>query len=107
MMKKGNIVLIKFPFTDLIGSKLRPALILLETRFDYVVCCITSNLKIEEPFDILIKPTLSNGLKKESIVKTNKIMTIDKEIVEGKLGTLTNAEIKSLNKNITTLYSLN
>jgi len=84
-----------------------PALILLETRFDYVVCFITSNLKIEEPFDILIKPTSSNGLKKESIVKTNKIMTIDKEIVEGKLGTLTNAEIKSLNKNITSLYSLN
>ena len=36
-MKKGDIVLIEFPFTDLIDSKLRPAIILLVTRFDYVV----------------------------------------------------------------------
>ena len=106
-MKKGDIVLIDFPFTDLLSSKLRPSIILLETRFDYVICFITSNVKIKETFDIILKPTSANGLKKESIVKTNKIMTIDKENIKGKIGALTNTEIKLLNKNIVTLYSLN
>jgi hypothetical protein len=30
-MTKGDIVLITFPFTDLSGTKLRPAVILIET----------------------------------------------------------------------------
>ena len=105
-MTKGDIVLIDFPFTDLSGSKLRPSIVLLETRFDFIICFITSNLKIKETFDITLKPTSTNGLKKESIIKTNKIMTIDKEKVEGKIGTLNNTEIKLLNKNLILLYSL-
>lgn len=85
-MKKGTIVVVDFPFTDLSGSKLRPALVLLENRFDLVISFITSNLKIKEANDILLKPTSRNGLKVESVIKTNKIMTIDKDLVKGELG---------------------
>ena len=41
-MAKGDIVLITFPFTDLSGSKLRPAVILAETISDITVCFITT-----------------------------------------------------------------
>ena len=33
-MKKGDVVLIHFPFTDLKGNKNRPAVVLLETEND-------------------------------------------------------------------------
>ncbi|MBK6536216.1 MAG: hypothetical protein IPG09_00095 [Ignavibacteria bacterium] len=33
-MKKGDVVLIQFPFTDLKGNKNRPAVVLLETEND-------------------------------------------------------------------------
>jgi len=103
-MKKGDVVVVDFPFTDLTGSKLRPSVILLENKFDYVICFITSNLAIEEPFDIVLSPKPSNGLKKQSLLKTNKIMTVDKDIVMGIIGQLTNAEINLLNNNMVKLF---
>ena len=41
-MKKGDIVLIPFPFTDLTGNKNRPALVLVESEEDITVCFITT-----------------------------------------------------------------
>ena len=40
----GTVVLVRFPFSDLTQSKLRPALVLADVgRDDYVLCQITSN----------------------------------------------------------------
>jgi mRNA interferase MazF len=44
-MTKGDIVLITFPFTDLSGTKLRPAIVLFQNDTDVTVCFITSKLE--------------------------------------------------------------
>ena len=60
-MAKGDIVLITFPFTDLSGSKLRPALILTESELDITVSFITTQIGWREVTDILLKPTSVAG----------------------------------------------
>lgn len=42
---KGDIILISFPYTDLTGVKIRPAVILMETEQDVTVAFVTSQLK--------------------------------------------------------------
>jgi mRNA interferase MazF len=105
-MKKGDIVLIPFPFTDLTGTKNRPALILIDSDEDITVSFITTQLKWLEKFDIKLEPTNKNGLKKTSLIRLNKITTVDKELVIGKMGQLTNSEIKEVNRGLIDLFNL-
>jgi mRNA interferase MazF len=99
-MPKGDIVLITFPFTDLSGTKLRPAVILIDSLEDITVCFITSQTQWQENNDLLIKPTNSNGLRKTSLIRINKIATLDKSLVKGLLGKLDSLETASLNNSL-------
>lgn len=87
-MAKGDIILIPFPFTDLSGNKLRPALVLVEAKFDITVCFITTQSSNKDPLDILILPTTDNGLKKTSLLKLSKIATLDRKLSIGRIGSL-------------------
>jgi mRNA interferase MazF len=105
-MPKGDIVLISFPFTDLVGSKLRPALVLFESELDLTSCFITSHLAWQEPNDIVISPNKVNGIKTRSLIRTNKIATIDRTLAKGLLGRLTSNEILQLNSRMRNLLDL-
>ncbi|OYU93007.1 MAG: hypothetical protein CFE21_22155 [Bacteroidetes bacterium B1(2017)] len=105
-MAKGDIVLITFPFTNLSGSKLRPAIVLTETNLDITVCFITSQINWQEQTDIVLFPNDMNGIKKQSLVRTSKIATIDKSLAQGLLGKLSEDEISELNSKLKILFHL-
>jgi mRNA interferase MazF len=45
-MKKGTVILIPFPFSDLKGSKIQPAVVLNNNGLDVTICFVTSELKL-------------------------------------------------------------
>lgn len=96
-MKKGDIVLIPFPFTNLKGFKKRPAVILYNDDIDIVVTFITTKLKWSELTDVMLEPDDDNRLKKTSLIRTNKLATLDTELVIGKLGELSQPKLNELN----------
>ncbi|MEA1785281.1 type II toxin-antitoxin system PemK/MazF family toxin [Arenibacter sp. GZD96] len=105
-MKKGDIVLIPFPFTDLSGLKNRPALILAVGEADVTVSFMTTQLKWQEDFDVKIEPMQTNGLKKTSLIRLFKLATIDKDLVLGKLGELSDEELKKVDNVLVDLFQL-
>ena len=105
-MKKGDIVLVPFPFTDLTGSKNRPALVLISNDLDVTVSFISTQIKWKEEADILIQPSSVTGIKKDSIIRLSKIATIDKSIVLGRISRLENTSIKTVNNNLIKLFQL-
>ena len=96
-MKQGDIVLIKFPFTDLKSTKVRPAMVLSTENFnkhsrDAVFVMITSGTENTRKEDVLLKEGDKEfkltGLKKESVVRTPKIYCLSKSLAKRKLGNL-------------------
>ena len=105
-MAKGDIVLITFPFTDLSGSKMRPAVVLAESSLDLTVCFITTQMQWEEATDVRIEPTPANGLKKSSLIRVSKIATIDRDLAKGLLGRLDSNGLSDLNDKLKILLRL-
>lgn len=105
-MAKGDIVLISFPFTNLSGKKLRPAVVLIDTNLDLTVCFITSQIAWLEPEDVLLAPSATNGLRKKSLIRTGKIATLDKSLAKGLLGRLSRGELNDLNSKLKILFQL-
>jgi len=105
-MEKGDVVLIPFPFTDLKGNKNRPALVLISGSLDITVSFISTQLKWKEEYDIELKPSSANGLKKDSLLRLSKLATIDKELALGKLGTISKADMVIVNQNLRNLLQL-
>lgn len=90
-------MLIKFPFTDLSGSKLRPAVVLFDSGNDLVVAFITGVLAVKTIGDISLKRNGTNGLKKDSVLKLSKLATLSKDLVAGKIGVFSEAELTGTN----------
>ena len=105
-MRKGDIILIPFPFSDLKGFKNRPAVVLYSNKHDATVSFITSELKWQESNDIIIIPNEINGLKLKSLIRVNKIATIDTEFILGVLGYLSENDLKRLNLSLLTIFNL-
>ncbi len=84
----GAIVLTDFPFTDLTAAKRRPALVISTDngrRTDLVVAYITS-VGRSDPDAMPIPATPGTGLKVPSVVRFDKLSTIDVSIIAGRLG---------------------
>ena len=101
----GDIVLLKFPFTDGKSYKKRPALVINDCDDgDIVVCRITSQI-YDTKNDYYLVNWNEAGLKLPSVVRVHKIATLDKSLVEkriGKLDKLSKKSITQIIKNLTT-----
>ncbi|MFP5041396.1 type II toxin-antitoxin system PemK/MazF family toxin [Parasediminibacterium sp. JCM 36343] len=85
---KGDIVVIPFPFSDLSGSKKRPALVLADLPGDDILLCQITSQPTKDIFAIKLKHTdfELGSLPVESYIRPTRIFTADKKIIVRKAG---------------------
>jgi mRNA-degrading endonuclease toxin of MazEF toxin-antitoxin module len=88
--KRGDIVLVSFPFTDLSSSKRRPALVVSPDSFnqamqDVVLAAITSQGAEEGALTIEPGDCIDGMLPKKSVIKPAKLFTMHTTLVLKKL----------------------
>ena len=95
MIDSGDIILIRFPFTDLSQTKVRPALVITRTKDKYkdlVICAISSVVPEEVgERELLISKTekwfSQTGLRVNSVVKVDRLATLREIDVITRIGT--------------------
>lgn len=102
-IERGDVVLIRFPFTDLSGSKRRPAVILATYLPDVIVAFISSVVPtMAESSDVLLQPTSPSfavtGLKKASVIRLRKIATLEQALITRWIGRLDQSLLTAVDK---------
>lgn len=91
---RGEIVLVRFPFSDLSQTKLRPALVLAEVEYgDLILCQITSKTYGDRKAVTIATEDFKDGsLPRLSYARPGRLMTADRELVSRSLGKLLEAK---------------
>ena len=103
-MKQGDIVLIDFPFSHLRTSKLRPALVLSNSRYNRHANVLVAGIYgRSHPCSLPISSAdLELGaLRKDSYIGLQNIVSVDHAIVQPRVvATLTSRKLKSVVKEL-------
>lgn len=92
---KGDVIVIKFPFADFSSTKRRPAFIAATPEGDDVIICqITSSRHDKYCVKIDDSDFKKGKLQIPSSIRANKILTMNKSLVEFKVGTLKESKVK-------------
>lgn len=96
-MKTATILLIPFPFAEHTGAKkVRPSVLVCQTadsHKDLVVCAISSVVPpVLTPNEVLLTPDTVNNLRKPSVLKVDRIVTVKAKDVIARLGELSSAD---------------
>ena len=92
-IEPGAVVLVNFPFTDLQSSKVRPALVLTQKRDDVIIVGIFSKVPayLQDSWIIIDEEDpgfKQTGLKKASVIKTEKITVVHRSLIRKEPGRL-------------------
>jgi len=109
MYKRGEIVLIPVPFSDLSSVKRRPVLIISNMSYncansDMIVVAITSNMQ-QNGIVIETRDLLTGELPKKSLIRYDKIYTLEQRIVIKQLGIVPENILKNVVSELNTLIS--
>lgn len=110
--RQRDILLTRFPFSDLVGSKVRPVLVLSNDVYnrrhrDLLVCAVTSSLRTHEYASSLSTTDLEQGvLKVESKVRADTITSIEQRIILKQIGRVTRSKYEQVISLIQKLISV-
>ena len=98
----GAVVLVRFPFSDLSNTKVRPAIVIADaSRGDWVLCQVTSQ-PYTDPTAIEITSTdfASGSLRKTSYARPGKLFTANVGIMTKHIGNLQQAKLEEIIKTV-------
>lgn len=104
----GSVVLVTFPFSNLKGQKVRPALVLANVEFGNLILCQITSKPYTSKITICIKSKdfAQGNLPVISYVRPDKLFTADTTVVKDVAGQLTPTIKNKVLQSVRGLFSL-
>ena len=104
---KNEIILVRYPFSDLTNSKVRPAVVVnaAHTSKDSFVVALTSKTQFLMAGEFILSEWQTAGLNVATAVKRG-VFTIHEKLVLKTIGTLAKADAESLDKSLREWFDL-
>ncbi|MCC7354291.1 MAG: type II toxin-antitoxin system PemK/MazF family toxin [Anaerolineae bacterium] len=102
--RRGDIVLIRFPFTSGAEEKKRPALVLADTGDDDSVAARVTSQPGDTAYDVTVTDWQQAGLLLPSVVRVHKLATLEKGRIARRLGTLTDRDWQQVREAVLHLW---
>jgi mRNA interferase MazF len=111
---QGEVVLIRFPFTNGVGEKQRPALVISgvwhnRNRTDCIFASITSAVRIpieQDQLHIIGKEVQEAGLAKESVILLGQIFTLEHSRIVRRLGRINRSTLTKVYDCLRSVYDI-
>jgi mRNA interferase MazF len=105
--RKGDLVIMPFPFSDMKSSKIRPAYVAAVAGEDeFIMCQVTSAMRADRYSIPLSDSDLSEGtIHIASMIKPHKLFTADVSLIVEKVGALNTEKIIEIEKTIIKIVS--
>jgi len=96
--RKGDVVVVPFPFSDLTQTKRRPALVLAELEGDDLILCQITSRWVHDKYTIPLDDVDfdEGGLRQPSYIRPNRLFTAEKSIILYRAGRLKPEKIKEV-----------
>jgi mRNA interferase MazF len=101
----GEVVLVSFLFTSGTASKRRPGLILLDTGDRDIIIARITGQGSRTNFDVEIVEWQKAGLLQPSVVRVDKLNTLEKRLIERSLGRVEASDWQNVRTKIQQLWS--
>jgi mRNA interferase MazF len=90
IFERGDIVIVQYPYSDLTQIKIRPAFVVKDTGGNDIILCAITTKQPTTPFAVPLsgKDMETGVLSRASFAKADKIVTLDKSLIQKKIGTL-------------------
>jgi mRNA interferase MazF len=86
--RRGDVVLLTFPFTSGAGTKNRPALVLLDTGDADVVLARITTRHHATAADVVLRHWREAGLLAPSVARLHQVITVEKALITQTHGSL-------------------
>ncbi len=95
---RGDVIVVDFPFSNLIQFKRRPVLVIKVPKGDDIIVNQITGMPYESSVEIPInkKDFSKDGLKVDSYLRLDKIFSIEKSLIKYKIGSLKQEKFKEV-----------
>ena len=100
----GSVVLIPFPFSDLSGTKLRPAVVLATLdKGDCILCQITSQPYDTQAIELNQQDFAEGSLSRISYARPGKLFTAHESLLQHEAGKLTATTLQAVRQRVVSI----